>query len=292
MKLVCLVGEQPIPNLLPIISLQPESVLLACTETTKKVAKNLVAMLPSSNIREITDYNLSDAIAQLKELCDAQTIINLTGGTKLMALAAYEVARSFQLPFIYLRSQGKVSLLQRFEWNEDGPHQVSEVPLPALISIQDYLRAHGLHAITQGGPQNPQESGLVRVFESLVDECQTNMLFEAFEIDFLLRRGNQVAVVEAKMQTSNTRKGIDQLNTIAGRAYLGTYTGKIWIVSKPLGNQLAHLAEARQIYVIHVSGQINRQTGRLVPDEASRQRIEIALDAVLGPRRTPHPSTH
>lgn len=287
MNLLCLVGEQPIPNLLPALSLKPHSVVLACTTTTRRVAHNLQPMFARAAIHEVSDYDIPAAIRQLKALCTRETVINLTAGTKLMALAAYETARSLNLPFVYLSSQGNTSLLHHFEWDSAGLRLASRQELPGLITIQDYLKAHGLYPESESGPQNAQESGLLRTFEKLVDECRSNLLFEAFEIDFLLRRGNQVAVVEAKMTSRNTRKGIDQLNTIAGRAYLGTYTGKIWIVTKPLGKQLTHLAEARQIRVIHVSGQIHRQTGRLVPDQASRQRIEVALDAVLGPRRTP-----
>lgn len=284
MNLLCLVGEQPIPNLLPALSLKPHSVALACTTTTRRVAQNLQPMFARAAIHEVSDYDIPSAIRQLKALCTRETVINLTAGTKLMALAAYETARSLNLPFVYLSSQGKTSLLHRFEWDSAGLRLASLQELPGLITIQDYLKAHGLHPESESGPQNAQESGLLRTFEKLVDECRSNVGFGAFEIDFLLRRGNQVAVVEAKMTSRNTRKGIDQLNTIAGRAYLGTYTGKIWIVSRPLGPQLSHLAEARQISTAVFSGRVDSMTGRLVPDAISQRRIEAVLDSVLGPR--------
>jgi Holliday junction resolvase-like predicted endonuclease len=282
--LLSLVGEQPIPNLLVSRALQAEHNLLAYTPTTQRVAHHLQRMLPRASLHQVADYDLPQVLEQLEALCTPQTVINLTAGTKPMALAAYEVARLHNLPLIYLQSEGSASVLYWYEFIQGRPQLQQRQVLPQLITIDDYLRAHGLQPQTKTGSQNAQESGLRAWLEKQVDECLHNLVFEALEIDFVLRRGNRVAVVEAKMSQKNTRQGIDQLNTIAGRAYLGIYTAKILVVAKPLGPQLSRLAEARQIHVVAVQTSLDRRTGRLVPDQASKERLLQALEQALGPK--------
>jgi hypothetical protein len=173
-------------------------------------------------------------------------------------------------------------MLYQYHWQDGQPHLEQRTTLGALITIEDYLQAHGLNPRQQLGPQNAQESGLRQWFEQHVDECLTNLVFESFEMDFILRRGNQVAVAEAKDRKENRRDAIDLLNTIAGREYLGTYTGKILITRQPLGTQLKNLADARQIETVHISGTINKQAGRLVLSDVSKQTLRKVLDKVLG----------
>jgi len=282
MHLLSLIGEQPIPNLLVARALQPQRHLLCYTTTTHKVSTNLADMLPNAEMRAIEPYTLPQTLEQLRALCTPQTVINLTGGTKPMALAAYEAARQLGLPFDNLQSEGKNNILYQYHWQDGQPHLEKCTTLGALITIEDYLQAHGLNTRQQLGPQNAQEYGLRKWFDQHVDECLTNLVFESFEMDFILRRGNQVAVAEAKDRKENRRDAIDLLNTIAGREYLGTYTGTILITRQPLGSQLKNLADARQIETVHISGNINKQTGRLVLSDVSKQDLRKVLDKVLG----------
>jgi hypothetical protein len=291
MHLLSLIGEQPIPNLLVSRALQPERQTLCSTERTQKLARNLQAMLPGSQDAEAPPYDLAEATRRIAALCGPDTWINLTGGTKPMAFAAYEVARQRSLPFVYLQSEGAASVLYSYTWQDGLPRLVERRVLGSLICIDDYLQAHGLQPVHNGAPVNSQETGLRRWFEAHVDECQANQAFEGFEIDFILRRGNQAAIVEAKMVAKNTRHGIDQLNTIGGKTYLGTYTGKILVVSKPLGPQLSRLAEARQVLVVLVQGRTDQRTGRLLPDAPSQARLFEALRKTLGDPSTQGPTS-
>jgi hypothetical protein len=284
MILLSLVGEQPIPVLLVARALKPQQHQLCFTETTRRVATNLAIMLPGSRMHAIEPYDLSRAHVQLTSLVASETILNLTGGTKPMAMAAYEAARSKRLPVVYLQSEGAATQLFRYDFQDGQPHLSKREELPVLITINDYLEAHGLQPLAYKGPQNAQEAGLRRWLEKQVDECLTNVVFDSFEIDFILRRGNQVAVMEAKMKASNTRQGIDQLNTIAGRDYLGAYTGKIHVVARSFGPQLSRLAEARHIHIVVLSGKLDQRTGRLLLDNNSKTRLLAVLDQLLGPR--------
>jgi hypothetical protein len=95
-----------------------------------------------------------------------------------------------------------------------------------------------------------------------------------------VRRGNQAAVIEAK-SGKNKRFGIDQLTTITGREYLGTYTGRIWVVPTAPGPQLHALAQAYQIEVVPVS--IREQSpGKWRLTYESQSRLSAALDKTLG----------
>jgi len=282
MPLLSLIGEQPIPNLLVARALRLEQGMLCCTETTEKVAANLSALLPEAEICVIDPYNLTQAQEQIDTFCAPDTVINLTSGTKPMALAAYEVARARGLVCVYLVSEGDKTLLYRYEFRNSSPGLVNRQILGELIDINDYIGVHGLIPKAEKGPQNAQEAGLRRWLEKQVDECRSNLVFDAFEVDFILRRGNRVTLLEAKMSDHQRRKGIDQLNTAGGRAYLGIYTGKIYAVHKPLGPQLTRLAEARNIQVVIVTGKLDHRTGRMVLSEESQGKLSICLDEVLG----------
>jgi len=283
MLLISLIGEQPIPILLATRALKPERTILCHTGTTRQVAVNLAAMIPNAELRLVEPYDIETCYQTLRDLCVSETIFNFTGGTKPMALAAFEAARAAAAGLVYLSSENRTSDLSFYSFTQDGISRRKTISLGAMFTIEDYLTAHGLYPLAQKGPQNAQEAGLRIWLEKQVDECGAFLQFDAFEVDFILRRGNQVAVLEAKMTQKNTRFGIDQLNTIAGRAYLGTYTGKILVVSTPLGGQLSRLAEARGVRVVLVKSVEDQRTGRLLPDEASKQRLLTALAEKLGP---------
>ena len=281
--LLSLIGEQPIPVLLVDRALRPDHHVLLHTTTTERQARNLEALLSHAERTPIAPYDLSRALDTLQDLLtgEADAVLNLTAGTKPMAWAGYEAARQAGRPFVYLRSEGGQSVLYRYRFTAQGPIPAgAPQDLPALLTLDDYLRAHGLCPVTEGRASNAQEAALAAFFRVHVDEMRQGLQFPGFEIDFLLRRGNRVAVVEAKESWSRKvprRKGLDQLNTIAGREYLGTYTGKIWVVSRPLGPQLRDLAAAYRVQVVVVQRQGNRLA------KASERALQAALNRVLPP---------
>jgi len=68
-----LVGEQPVPNVLPIRHLQPTDVALIHTHTTKRVSDNLAPML-KKDCRvipyEVTAYDILKVRHSLKDLIE------------------------------------------------------------------------------------------------------------------------------------------------------------------------------------------------------------------------------
>ncbi len=287
--LLSLIGEQPIPVLLVHRALRPRRHILLHTETTRRQAMHLAEMLLEAEPHLLDDaYDLPAVLHTIRALLAGhpQPLLNLTAGTKPMAWAGYEAARQSETPFVYLQSEGQRSVLYRYGFTAGGPHRLA-LPqvLPSLITLEDYLQAHGLSPHAEGAPANDQERTLADFFAPLVEEMRMGLQFRGFEIDFLLRRGNRVAVVEAKDERAPKRRkrryGLDQLTTIAGREHLGTYTGKIWVLSRPLGSQLRDLAQAYRVQVVVAQRDAH---GQLTP--AARQDLAHALDAVLGPRST------
>ena len=101
---ICLVGGQPVPNLLPLGHLQPSRTILVCSEDTKPVSENLRKVLENKNKMDVSILKLDDPydIANIKERLekhileatqDEEIIFNVTGGTKLMFYAAVRVAQ-------------------------------------------------------------------------------------------------------------------------------------------------------------------------------------------------------
>ena len=283
--LFSLIGEQTVPILLVDRFLRPQEHWLLHTAFSQPYAQRLQRVLPHSRLVEVPDYALEELRRLLREQVTRvpQAILNLTSGTKPMSWAAYEVAREFRIPFVYLRTQGPHDRLYTFTWQGDTLMQ-NETTLPALITLEDYLQVHGLpRPKKEGLIQNSQEKALRDFFCNRVDECRWGLQFPAFEIDFLLRRRNRVAVVEAKDERASRRRrrryGLDQLTTIAGREHLGIYTGKIWVLSRPLGSRaLRDLAAAYRVQVVVVALDAN---GQLTAE--SEKSLEQALDTVLGP---------
>ncbi|MEJ5201156.1 MAG: hypothetical protein WHV66_02885, partial [Anaerolineales bacterium] len=197
MLLLSLVGEQPIPILLVHRALKPERHLLVCTDKTEAVARQLHALLPHSELRPIPNaYQLAEIARRFQQESTPDTVFNLTGGTKPMAWAGYEIALRQRADFVYLQSEGKKSTLYRFRFQDGRLFQQSE-QLPRLITLEDYLQAHGLDALPSNPLVNPQEVAVYHFLTEHCDQCLHNLKYPAFEIDFFIQRGNQTAVIEA-----------------------------------------------------------------------------------------------
>jgi len=284
MTLLSLIGEQPIPALLIDRALKPRRHILAHSGKTQAVAQRLKAMLPHADLLLLADaYNLEAIQRDFERLYQPGMTFNLTGGTKPMAWAGYEVARTRGAEAVYLESENKQSVLYRLNFTGGEPLQTRQI-LSGLVTLADYLQAHGLEAKPSQPLTNRQETALDQFLQTHVDERCHNLKFPAFEIDSLIRRGNQVAVIDAKSGLSHNKRkrdGLDQLTTITGREYLGTYTGRIWVVAKMPGPQLLGLAKAYQVQIVPVKlWEATLGDWRL--DAESQNRLRAAMDETLG----------
>lgn len=261
MILLSFVGDQPIPNLLVARALCPQSILWVCSQRTQSIAERLSPLLPPTSQPlpplVMPPYDVEEARKALEAFLQTYTdgdqiVLNLTGGTKPMTWAALSVAAERSLPFVYLQTEGEHTVLYRYRLDAGRFALQERRHLEALINIHDYLRAHGLadwHV--KGGPRDPFEELLEPVLREVCDEVLVNLDFNAFEADFVVRCGNKVGIIECKRGSSRDRRerraGMDQLVIASEERYLGTYTARFLFTDRPLSENHAQLAGARNI---------------------------------------------
>lgn len=296
MRLVSLIGEQPIPNLLPVRSLKPNETLLVYTQRTEAVARRLRKLI--SNIDDLSGdlrvepYDMAKTVQNLQKRLHSfeDVVFNLTGGTKIMSLAAFTLALQYRRPFIYLESERKRSSLRQYEFENGAIVSKPPEEIKTVINIDDYLRAHlpgyrleGYHSDKNGqlDAGGYFEKAVHHALQSRLDEVVAGIRPEGvedqIEIDLAVRIGNQVGIIELKTGGEDAgKRALDQLKMAAEPTYLGTYTKQFLITaSTKLKGRNDLLAQKRNITVIHLP---NYQQGRsLSKGDAERLAKEIRL---------------
>lgn len=266
--MILLVGEQPIPNLLPVLHERPDEVLLVHTDRTREQSERLGKLLETHRCRSeslfVPAFDIAQIRAQLGERLaekgwrGPETLFNLTGGTKTMAFAAYELAVRLRSDFLYLQTEGERSRIYRYGTAGGAPFLQGDPQIvPGILTIDDYLRAHvGEYEVTGF---SKSEGGLFEkaVFDALedaVDEIQPGTRFNpTVEIDLVVRCGNQVGVAEIKTSKPG-KEGIDQLVAATAREYLGIYTKRFLITAREWtqAENLKDLTVARNVALIEL----------------------------------------
>ena len=258
--LILLVGEQPVPNLLLTRHLNLDVAVLVHTSRTKGIAERLKALLSdfSTHLCEVVPYELPNILLALQqfigqELQDHQLIFNLTGGTKPMSLAAFLLALQRRAPFVYFQTEGGRSLLFHYKFTDDGQVQLEQQEeISATITLKDYLQAQ-VGNYTKDSPRDDFEQLIHNVLQEIDDlEIFTSVRPQgALEVDFVVRFGNQVGVIEAKKK--GDKRGIDQIQAVAEQRYLGTYVAKFLVSGSAMDQNNKDLAEAYNIEVIELT---------------------------------------
>lgn len=297
--LITLVGEQPIPNLLPIRHIKPERVLFVHTGSgsrgTEPVARH-VARLVCEYDPDFVVVDPYDLLAARKQIAaklspDESIMVNITGGTKMMALAAYALAVERNASFIYLQTEGKPprqneSLLFYYHFEQSAPRLGKQEILPTLISARDYLLAHlpdykeqgfshDRNGLSEGGRfEKAIYDALLRMASErridleLLPGIHPTEVSDILDIDLVVRSGNQVGVIEIKKGPNKGKHAIDQLTTIARREYLGTYTERFVVLGGSVLPDHKLLFENSKISVAEIE---NYQDGQpLSPDDCTR----------------------
>lgn len=144
MYLVCLVSRQAMANVIPFLMYKPSNVFLLSTEQEKECAIHLQSFFTKKKSKvylynDIDAYDSKNLIKRLDEIfnkySDNDITLNITGGTKIMALTAYEYFKEKQKSIFYCNT-GSLEILNLF------PQKKSE-PININISIEDYLAAYG-----------------------------------------------------------------------------------------------------------------------------------------------------
>jgi len=156
---LCLVSDQPVPNLLPALdpSLRPETVVLAVSPEMEPQARHLEKALQRHGV--VTErFPLSDAydlrlltnrfLDFLAEHEASSLALNVTGGTKPMAIAAQEAFRLAGKPVFYVGIQS-----DQLQWLDPDKAPVSLANGPGLAT---FLLAHGYQANIPGPRKLPE----------------------------------------------------------------------------------------------------------------------------------------
>lgn len=275
---IALIGEQPIPILLPARHLNADRTILVHTDRSAGVAGRLAGLIPNCTLLDALPYAFDENVSLLEKALQTEDVdeggnellFNLTGGTKMMALAAYALATQNEADFVYLQSEGLRSLLRRYSL-KDGIHKIAnEEVVPTCITIDEYLRAHvpGYRVekfstnrqghLTQGGKfEKAVADALQGQVDELLPSIRPDGVANQLEIDLIIRCGNQVGIAELKDANPHgegPKRGIDQLATICSPQYLGLYTKKFLITTRQQRREIKTLAEAQRVSIIELLG--------------------------------------
>lgn len=285
--MVSLVGEQPIPNFIPVkySQFRPDHLILVASDLTRGVAQRLTEFLEPAISCETIEVDPYDPYTIRAELLKAinrkppfdDLVVNLTGGTKVMSLAAFEIARTFNCDALYYQTEGNASRLWHYQF-QDGELSVAGVEdLPVTLTLNQYLRLH-IGPYRSLSLDDAFEVVVVPVLAEAADEILTKVLPSQWggkEIDFVIRIGNQVGVGEIK--TSPDSKAIGQITTIASRKILGTYVKKFLIHARELDPNNTSLAWSNDIQTIRLPSFLERGA---LSDEDRTKLVNAIVEAM------------
>ena len=140
---VCLVSEQPIPNMTTILQYCPDTVVLLYTDQTRAVKQRLAAAIKARGIAvdalEIKAFDMKDVTSKAKSVIekyrDSELSLNITGGTKIGTLGVFQVFSQAGVLIHYVNTHGNEILRLH-------PDEASQ-PIRVNIPIREYLALHG-----------------------------------------------------------------------------------------------------------------------------------------------------
>jgi len=149
---ILLVGGRQAPNVIGVLMLRPAQIeLLVSKDERNKINILLESLMEieslklpeEEDIQEVDAYDFQSNVAALKQICgrhkDKEIQFNLTGSTKIMAIAAYEVAREEDISSFYVNTSGN-----RILWLTGS--QDKSIQLTSL-NVSDYLNIFGRKAL-------------------------------------------------------------------------------------------------------------------------------------------------
>lgn len=160
MHLFTLLGEQPIPNLIPLWQAPQAYTRVTFVVTPRTlpqvdVLKAAIAHDPALRQVQVSPplvveaYDLAQARAALIRALEQAVpplYLNPTGGTKIMSLAAQQAAHALGVPWLYVSTE----IGQIIHYTPSGD-EVKREKIRVRVSVETYLRAHGLE-VSLGKP--------------------------------------------------------------------------------------------------------------------------------------------
>lgn len=268
--LVQLIGGQPLPNLLPPLSLKPDKTILVYTLQTERVMQRVESVIGQCEKICCDAYDIEDLADLLQQALDSyhgdDLIFNLTGGTKAMVLGANQIAIAKGATVVYLESERAKNVLYRYRYEGQTLRPESKDVLPTLINIEQFLDAHiGKGQWQQTGPSKdiggPFEKAVGDAIRKLLPgaEVYQGVRFlgsqdggrTQVDLDIVVRCGNQFARIECKSKNTSTLDAAKQLNLVT--ELLGTYTRKFIAMTQTPNPEHQAVYEATRTTVIQLS---------------------------------------
>ena len=309
MFLLSLVGEQPIPNLLPLFQdASIKTVRFAATAATRSVALGLerficqdrtLSRLQVQPVLDLPAYQIDKAREEIshalvEQLKGGPVWVNLTGGTKIMSLAAMLAAKDYGAGLLYVSSEENQIILLNSNGAENGRQ-----PLNVQVSVEQYLHAHDLEVsdtlnFSSLGPRSrvrqPKEGDQLEeiVYHQLrdsgrFDDVRRNVYIRkkvrgdwvVNELDVVVTLNGRMAVCSCK-SGSVTKEHVYELSSLSRREAAGIYCGKVLICG------LADIADAvkqrasgfgvRVIYGSTVQNCVDKVLSAVVPASVKESR--------------------
>lgn len=156
MHLLQLAGGQTWPNLLPILALKPATVTFLTSSDPKQDYRRSIESIKDACYKAGVTFEIKTISTRAKDpTCNEcrETLhnlqpdcINLTGGTKPMSIAAYDLAQRSKLPAFYLDTRRKETPVEAVnEFSTDLRDQLN-LAFPAVVSkitVPIALKANG-----------------------------------------------------------------------------------------------------------------------------------------------------
>ena len=180
---VILVGDEPVANLTPCLdpAFAPGQAVLVTPPDRRSEAEWLEAVLKPRGIHcsrwTVGDaYSVAglrdrifDLLAEREADADAgRLVLNATGGTRPMALAAYEVFRQFEQPVFYVNP-----LTDHLGWlyHPEHPKGAPSTDLADRIKLGAFMTAHGARVESTGAAEGVPKS-LRALCDDLVEHVE------------------------------------------------------------------------------------------------------------------------
>jgi len=188
MHLLQIIGGQPWPNFLPLLSLKPSKVTFLTSADTKGNFKKSIEALEDAAGELNCDFEIEIIATESKEptikecsetlelkLSELPDIINITGGTKPMGIAAYLLAQKHTIPSFYLDTRRPHS--EAFELTKTSNENINFIPLDELaskINVRLALMAQGFPVPNSFKTPNPQELRFATLAANLRKDPEAN----------------------------------------------------------------------------------------------------------------------
>ena len=140
---VCLVSEQPIPNLTTILQFKPDEIILLKTKEMEEKASFLENVIKKNfRVRSelIEAYNIDNVITVsdsiIGQCADCRVTLNITGGTKIGTLGTFQAFYSAKKDIYYVDTKDN-KILKLLSPSKES------IDINVKISIEDYLKVYG-----------------------------------------------------------------------------------------------------------------------------------------------------